>query len=250
MRFVNCIKGSSRSRCIMAHPRNNNSVDVTDHPTLNIQASTAPGAKLNTLVNEAVREIISTKRSEPDTIMVVYLIAGIPDITERVCRAARRSTYSWSAKYEEVLFTQNPADACNAYLDKILAASSRISEAGGIPVFCTVAPMSLQKWNTQRLKKRVTGRLLHQHRYGLQQANLDKAILLINDCIQSVNMFNGVATPRLSQEIIKGSPLNGRVRRFYGRMIDGCHVNDKVAFNWANTLHHIMERNIQKFTEC
>ena len=123
MRFVS-IKGSSRSRCIMDHPRNKNNVDITDHPTLNIQASITPGAKLNTLVNEAVREITNAKRTEPDKTIIVYFMAGIPDFTERVCRAARRSTYSWTAKYEEVLFTQNPANACNSYLDKVLVISS------------------------------------------------------------------------------------------------------------------------------
>ena len=82
--------------------------------------------------------------------MVVYFIAGIPDITQRVVRAGHFNSYLglYQHKYEEILFTDSVESCVNKYLKKLLDASDRISQAGGVPVFCTVAPMSLKTWNT------------------------------------------------------------------------------------------------------
>ena len=142
------------------------------------------------------------KRIEPDTTVIVYILAGIPDITERMVRAAHYTNFEWVPKYEEVLFTQSVASACTQFMDKVWDASDRIYEAGGVPVFCTVSPMSLKTWNRNRLGWGVTSCLLHEDKYNLQQENLDEAIMHINKSIQNVNRFNGVDTPRLAQEII------------------------------------------------
>ena len=228
----------------MKHKKNRNSVDVTKHGHLNIHATTSPGAKLNSLVKEALSFI----RERKNDVVLVYFMAGIPDITQRVVRAEQFNKYLgvYEHKYEEVLYTDTVTSSVNNFINKLLDASDSVSRAGGVPVFCTVAPMSLRTWNRKRLEWGVTSRLLHEDRYDLQQKNLEEAILLINSAIQEINKFNGVATPRLGQEVLKGS-LHGKVTRHYGKLTDGCHVNDNVAFNWARTLQNVMQININKF---
>ena len=135
MSYLNLIKGSSRTRAIMCHPKNRNKVDVENHKTLRIKVSSTPGAKLNYLIKDAVTEINTLKISEPDTIPFVYFMAGIPDITERICKPSGYSRFSWVPKYKEVVFTQDPTQACTIYINKILDVSDRIAKDGGIPVF-------------------------------------------------------------------------------------------------------------------
>ena len=117
MSYINLITGSSSSRCIMKHPKNTDNVDVAAHSTLNISATTSPGAKLNTLVNEAVAFIKNSK----DTV-IVYFMAGIPDITQRVVRAGRYNSFLgiYEEKYEEMLFTDSFLSSVNTYVNKLL----------------------------------------------------------------------------------------------------------------------------------
>ena len=122
-------------------------------------------------------------------------MAGLPDIT------SWEHSDDWS--YQEVVFTEETQDAVNRVLGEIRKAEAAVWKMGAIPVFCTVAPMSLLKWNLRRLSQGRTNGLKHRHIYPFMQRYLVEATFMLNKCIHDLNSANGLRSPRIGEFVLK-----------------------------------------------
>lgn len=159
----------------------------------------------------------------------------------------RRSNISNGQRfpYQEVIFSE-PPDATHNRVTKIIRhAESIIKQNNAIPVFSTVTPSSIKKWNRTRLHQHKTSYLLHFNKYEEMQDRLIEAIIKINQTIHSINSKNNVITPKLGQAILY--KRRGTWRKRYGKLVDGVHPNNKIKAKWVMTMDEVMAKNEHKY---
>ena len=158
----------------------------------------------------------------------MYMVGGIPDITDKIKDIDQH--------YEEVIFTHTPHRRAREVIRKYERASAAILETGTIPVFATIATMSLQNWNEWRYNEGYTSYFLHSEYYDDMQYFLNTTVEIINNAIFGINDTNLVETPHLAGHIQskRGAGQGYRVR--YSRLYDGCHPGWETIEKWQETL--------------
>ena len=167
---------------------------------------------------------------------IIYFVDGLPDVTERIMYG----------RYEEVIFNEAPEEALDRLVNVYLDASSRVLHAGHLPCFTTVAPMSLEDWNTTRMNvHKVTSHLIHHRQYPTMQYLLNQTISSLNYKIMDINTSNNMETPHLAGLIMSGRGANSsqecRVR--YHHLEDGCHPHLYIIEKWQRTLSEVAFAN-------
>ena len=110
----------------------------------------------------------------------------------------------------------------------------------------TIPPCSIEAWNIHRLNTRRTTHLIHHRNYPDIQANLISVISEINKFIVSTNSINNMATPFLTDTIIKSCGPHKNTRVHYDRLVDGTHATLTTNQKWAKLITKAMTINRKK----
>ena len=193
-----------------------------------------PGAKLTSL-DEAIKDVVILHHGEDeyDGKLNIYIAAGICDITTRLK----------AKKYEEVIFDTSSKDSTVTKVKEVLTSLNQLTiEQNAIPIFCTIYPMNLMVWNTNRLNKGKTFKLLHADDYKIMQRELESAIENINNHIFSLNKSNLKSTPNL-HNILRRNRGKGNHSFKYSLLTDGCHPNNQMKNNIRISLAQAISKN-------
>ena len=168
--------GQRIGRCPLQPARN---------PIINPDFIVRPGTPILDLTWEA--ENIIAHSSTPNSLIHVYFIAGLIDITKKI----------EDHIYEKVIFNESfePAPSCVMSLN--YQSSKSISKTGATPCYATITPMHLNTWNEHRLNIHRTSYLLHHNHYDSMQTNLIKTITEINSLITELYISNHIQTQDL-----------------------------------------------------
>ena len=198
-----------------------------------------PGADLHRLSREAERIVISQEEMDDDNPTLVYFIGGLCDLTEKL-RGER---------YEEVVFRGTPEGAVDRISNTLQACSWRMATCLAVPVFCTIPPMHIARWNNTRGAQRKTSYLAQSHLYGQMQRDLLQAARRANVGIIETNDAVGVMTPKLATQILQKKGA-GRPHRFRHTRLgkDGVHPDDEVVRHWILDLETATSENRRRVT--
>ena len=166
----------------------------------------------------------------------VYIMAGIPDITEKL---------HGPHNYTECIYNNTPQSTIqNIKMDMQEIANTIISR-GAKPIFGTIAPINILKYNTFLKEKRKTSMLKHTHQYDDMQQKVDHIITELNEHIKMTNSTNDLATPFFHMDITKRHSKGGRGYRtiHWDNLYDGLHATQHTKQKWANTLKSAIDRN-------
>lgn len=216
---------------VVASSRGRNIGQHLENPKLNIPIITTfqPSATYQTLINIATKTLHDHSKSATTHLPShIYFLAGIPDIT------SMEHNHNWS--YKEVVFWETPEEAASRVSATIANAEAAVKELGAIPCFCTVAPMSIDTWNTIRLKQKKTTHLKHTPQYSDMQTNHEKSVTLINQYIYTTNTSNNMHTPRIAEHVFKSPGANRVPRLRVNRFVDGVHPDPLVSVSWASEI--------------
>ena len=203
-----------------------------DYPTMVL---VKPGWKLPALADLAVSFIPPDHRFKHTT--HIYFMAGYTDITTRIL--------SRNPKHDEITYPDSPEATLQKVIHTIKRVSDLIISAGAIPIFCTVTPGKLRKWNLHRQKIGKTIDLIHTADYTHMQQNLEKAVDLINSEIKTINSSNNMSTPFLHTAIKRrvGSKENPKIQYYYNHLHDGVHPDPHTRDVWAKSLLKVITIN-------
>ena len=95
------------------------------------------GGRLPNLTDDAIQMVQDARTLTQDPI-VVYMLAGLPDSTEKIV------DYYNGQRYEEVIFAEDPWVAENRMIQLYTDSRNRIMQEGATPVYCTIMPMRLE----------------------------------------------------------------------------------------------------------
>lgn len=204
----------------------------------NTQMRAMSGADLNRMANAALSMMAANKTRQPHH---VYFIDSINDLTQK-----ESDQY-----YQEVIFMESPSEAIARIKTKHTTITNSIINAGGIPCFSTITPVSLQDWNHSRLyeinvrtNRPKTSHLLHFHHYDDMQELLKDAIVEINKDIIASNNNLDMFTPKLAEEILyKAGKKRKTHRAMFNRLDDGIHPSKDTILAWSQTLQQAIITN-------
>ena len=143
--------------------------------------------------------------------------------------------------YEEVYFQEDPHDTRDRMKAIINKAAEDILSWGATPVFSTIVPMHIEKWNHVRLSQHKTTHLLQFHHYKDMQIALLQATIYTNRYIHELNNYHGVVTPSLAKNILYSR--RGKYRFRHSGLEDGVHPDEGVAEDWRERLSKAMDTN-------
>ena len=238
---------------IVASSRGKNIGHHLINPNLSIPIKTyyKSSASITSLATMA-SQIILQYNKHPTQKVHVYFLAGLPDIT-----SFERSS---DGMYQEVVIWETAEEGSLRVIQTIREAEATVKELGAIPIFCTVAPMSLKTWNSKRLQQHKTTHLKHsQHYFGPSQDNphytynmqitLGNAVTHINQNIYSINHHNGMYTPKIAEFIFKSPQANRAPRMRYNKFVDGVHPDPLVTLCWAEEILGAIIHNRHNYTK-
>ena len=101
---------------------------LPENPIINPHFIVRPGTPILDLTREA--ENIITHSSTPNSLIHVYFIAGLIDITEKIKDHI----------YEEVIFNESPESAPPRVMSLIYQSSKSILKTGATPCYATITP--------------------------------------------------------------------------------------------------------------
>ncbi len=183
------------------------------------------GAKIHELVDAALAW------GQPHT---AYIFGGLPDMVKK-----EEDTRSG---YQEFVMRE-PVDTC---VQRVVAiyerASQLLKEAEIVPVFATVVPMDIGKWNCMRLRQGRTSRLVYQGEYIQQQARHEAACIEVAHRIRHLNAQANVITPYMASVVMKHR--NRRYTFHYDVLVDGVHGKQQAQQQWSSLLCKAIERNL------
>ena len=172
----------------------------------------------------------------------VYFVAGLPDLTTKVSWRNFMGRY----QYQEVIFKGPVEDAVEAMKTTIREAAHSIQAAGAVPVFSTIAPSQLERWNQVRLEQHKTTHLLHFQHYREMQLELLQTTIYVNRFIHELNNQNGVVTPALAKKIIYSRRSKYRFR--HKLLVDGVHLAPVAVKDWLVRIPKVMDLNDDLYT--
>lgn len=161
-----------------------------------------------------------------------YISCGICDLTTR----------NRGHKYEEVVF-HSLGEGERADLHKIIEdVAKHTRNQYGLPIFCTVYPMSLREWNATLLRTRKTDTLKFKDSYANMQQLLERELEQLNDSLININLSNGVTTPMLHKNIIHNRG-NSQIKYRYNTLSDGCHPSASLINKCRKSLNQAIVKN-------
>ena len=229
---MNIVVATSRGGGIAGRIKN------PDYPTMVI---VKPGWKLQALADLAVSCIPPDYRYKHTT--HIYFMAGYTDITTR--------TTSRNPKQDDITYPDAPEATLQKVKHTMLTVSNHITSSGAIPIFCTIVPGKLRKWNIHRQKIGKTIELTHLADYTHMQKNLEIAVDLINTEITIINSTNNMSTPYLHTAIKRrvGPKEHPKTQYYYNHLHDGVHPDAKTRDVWAKSLLKVIHLNRNKSTD-
>ena len=196
-----------------------------------------PGGTLNQITDKAIEAI-------PDTIHTsalphIYIIAGVPDITHKL-KGRQSGRY-----YTESVYTGDPDNTIQNIKSRIDTCAAAIIRKGAKPIFSTISPINLDKYNNNLLQSGKTCTLKHTYEYPNMQKHIDHIIAQINTHIRLTNRQTGVSTPFTHTAVLKrhGKGRKGYYKPDWGALYDGIHGTDDTKDKWAHTLTTCIQIN-------
>ena len=113
---------------------------------------------------------------------------------------------------------------------------------GATPIFTTIYSLDLATWNNIRLNQRKTSVLNYESDYNSMQIALNEAISLVNDAIITLNKNMMVATPMIHKCLLH-NVRKGIKHWQYHKLVDGCHPNEPIKEDIANSLNRAIQLN-------
>ena len=200
-----------------------------------------PGGTLDELTEAAVKLLAEARahvrRWTYRQVDFVYFVGGLPDLTTR----DKWRVFDGEKQYEEVYFNEDPHDTRDRMKVTLKRAASTVLALDAIPVFSTIVPSHIERWNHTRLGQHKTTHLLHFKDYKEMQIGLLQATIYTNQYIHELNLENGVVTPSLAKKILFSRRLRYRFR--HAALEDGVHPNEEAADDWCTRISDAMEYN-------
>ena len=204
------------------------------------------GSPIDRIVTDIIDE--HYRRGRP-TNSHAYIIGGYVDLTYRevinnYCIWNSRTGHRQYVRYEEVIFRENVEESYLKAIYRYAHAARRLKSEGIRPVFATIPPSSLYKWNEFRLYFGRTAFLQHTSQYSSMQEGLMAAVVKINGFICKLNALNGMYTPYLAGTVVKTHAADGRGPILqYEKLYDGVHANDELIEQWAKKIRKAININ-------
>ena len=101
-----------------------------------------------------------------------YILAGTNDITTL--------TRNKKQHYKECIYTENKDDTIAHIIRDMAICEATIRRNHATPIFCTITPMNITKYNHSLLQSNATHTLKHEHEYDNWQTQIDTIIEDIN----------------------------------------------------------------------
>ena len=139
----------------------------------NVIQDVSPGATLRELTGRAIVRIpppdCSNNKSH------VYIMAGIPDITDN------HTSQNRHYRYTECTYTEHSNDTITRLKKEIKHCTDTITAAGAIWIFCTITHVSITDYNNNHLLKEGKTTILHHQAHNTDmQIKLEATINEIN----------------------------------------------------------------------
>ena len=163
-----------------------------------------------------------------------YISAGICDMTKRI--------QSKPQQYEEVTYMDAPSETLHKMTSQLKKIQTQVLNLGATPIFTTIYSLDLATWNNIRLNQRKTSVLNYESDYNSMQIALNEAISLVNDAIITLNKNMMVATPMIHKCLLH-NVRKGIKHWQYHKLVDGCHPNEPIKEDIANSLNRAIQLN-------
>ena len=200
--------------------------------------NTRGGRQMQEMVSDIIEEHYS--RGCP-TNSHAYVIGGYVDITyrEKDSRYSIKDTRNRKifVKYEEVIFKETIEESYTKAIYRYAHAANRLIEQGIRPIFATIPPACLEKWNDYRLYFGNTKFLIHHSQYRDMQEGLMEAITKINGFVCKLNALHGTYTPYLAGTVVRTRAAEGKKPILHRhKLYDGVHADDQLIEEWAKKI--------------
>lgn len=204
----------------------------------NLKADVTPGGKLKKLTERALTLIpppSGCTYNKPH----VYIMAGIPDITDK------HISQSYNYQYTECTYTEDPQDTVARLKKEINNCKEKITKAGAIPIFCTITQISIINYNQHLLNQRKTSILYHKDHYAEMQRKLEPVINEINHFIDTTNHNSHMSTPFCHTAIRNRRGKKGKTywKNIYTKLRDGVHGTPETRKLWAQAIEGAIRNN-------
>ena len=139
---------------------------------IHVESYVYPGANIDRLT-----QIVKHKIPPPylnTTPTHVYLLTGIPDITQKIKGGSHHKPYT------ECIYTGNTRVTVSNIKDKLDQFEKAVKDKKAIPIFCTITNMNIQLYNEHLLKTHKTHTLHHTANYHKMQPLIDTIIYQVN----------------------------------------------------------------------
>ena len=199
----------------------------------------APGATYAKLDDQIRNSTILHHGEDPyDGRHHIYLAAGICNLTTKL--------RDRSIGYEELIFDiPNMHRTIATTIDQIISLKKITINENADPIFCSIYPLNIEEWNSNRLSQGKTKFLSHAENYKCMQKELNKAVAIVNDHIFKSNRESHFSTPQLDKQLLHSRNKQNKTFKF-NLLSDGCHPNRKLKEKLAKSLAVAINKNRQK----
>lgn len=194
-----------------------------------------PGARVLDM-EDLVRDCVIMHHGEDtyDGKLHIYISAGICNITQRIK----------NNNYEEIIFNIDNADSVidNAIRELDYIHKFTIAE-GAVPIFTTIYPMSLARWNAVRLSQNKTKILNYADDYESMQVNMEGAVFMVNNHILELNKIVSMTTPNLWNQTKHHRGKKAKTSHKYNLLVDGCHPDSQLKLKIGESIAQAIGKN-------
>ena len=217
-----------------------------DIPPQTVSIYSQAGATILNLAQNAITEHYD--RGCPPNSMVYFLAGYCNAVTREVephlyMRDHRGVAVDYG-RYEEAYFIEEELDFLERMISFILEVDEYLKGEGLRPVFATIPPGHLSRWNYGRLEKGRTCILKYVEEYNEMQVKLNSSLTRLNGYIKKINTINAVYTPYLAGTVISTNKNSSLTPVFSDHKLhDGVHAGDTLFITWAKKFAKSMNKN-------
>ena len=186
------------------------------------------GGRVKAIVNRYQPHVKGIVKANPNTPVMVYLMAGINDLTTMTRRRG----------YSETTFDMS-SNVGTLHLKGLFDwAVEKLEATGAMVVVCQLPPMNIALWNQHGLDRVYSRFLLHEQRYPAMQAALEECVADINAYLVSCYQATPLVTPPLQRVVCPGKGFWkwGVVQKKWLRFKDGLHLRPQYEYKLAKVL--------------
>ena len=207
---------------------------------IHVESYVHPGANIDRLTRIVKHKIPPPYLNTTPT--HVYLLTGIPDITQKIKGGSHHKPYT------EYIYTGNTRVTVSNIKDKLDQFEKAVKDKKATPIFCTITNMNIQLYNEHLLKTHKTHTLHHTANYHKVQPLIDTIIYQVNYYIIGKNIANKVSTPYFHSVIRTKKGNKRKHSKFYytdnwGGLSDGVHGTYDTRLKWAKCLSNSIDLN-------